>query len=127
MSTNALSGKPSDDKDQYGMTLDDWARLDALTDDEIHAAALTNPDNPPTKPEQLARWRRISPAKFARQKLGLTVEGFAKTDDIPAETLRAWERHEAEPSPAELAFLRAITRAPEAVAKALAPATEPAV
>ena len=98
-----------------------------MTDDEINAAALTDPDNPPTTPEHLARWRRISPAKFIRQKLGLSLEGFAKAYGIPTETLRAWERHETEPSPAELAFLRAITRAPEAVRQALAPETEPAV
>ena len=127
MSKSAISDKPSDGKDKYGMTPGDWARLDAMTDDEINAAALTDPDNPPTTPEQLARWRRISPAKFIRQKLGLSLEGFAKAYGIPTETLRAWERHETEPSPAELAFLRAITRAPEAVRQALAPETEPAV
>ena len=29
------------------------------------------------------------------------------------ETLRAWERHEAEPTPAETAYLRLIEREPE--------------
>ena len=48
----------SDERDQYGMTPADWARLDALTDEEITAAALSDPDNPPLTDEQLARFRR---------------------------------------------------------------------
>ena len=85
-----------------------------MTDEEIEAAALDDPDNPPTPPECLARMRRISPAKFIRQKLALSQEAFAAAYAIPLDTLKAWERYEAEPGPVELAYLRAIERAPEA-------------
>ena len=85
-----------------------------MTDEEVIAAALDDPDNPPTSPERLARMRRISPAKFIRQKLAMSQEGFAAAYAIPLDTLKAWERHEAEPSPVELAYLRAIERVPDA-------------
>jgi putative transcriptional regulator len=36
----------------------DWARVDAMTDDEVVAAAQSDPDAQPLTPEQLARMRR---------------------------------------------------------------------
>ena len=33
----------------------DWARLEAMTEDEIDANALVDPDNPPLTDEELAR------------------------------------------------------------------------
>jgi putative transcriptional regulator len=91
----------------------DW--IPPMTDAEITEAALSDPDCPPTPPARLERMRRISPARFIRQKLGLTPEGFANAYDIPIDTLQAWERHETEPTPVELAYLRAIVRAPQVV------------
>jgi DNA-binding transcriptional regulator YiaG len=88
-----------------------------MTDEEILTAALSDPDCPPTPPERLAKMRRISPARFIRQHLGMTVEAFADAYDIPADTLRAWERHQTQPTPVELAYLRAIHRSPEAIRK----------
>jgi hypothetical protein len=37
----------------------DWAKLDAMTDEEIEAAALSDPDNPPLTDEDFARVRVI--------------------------------------------------------------------
>jgi hypothetical protein len=37
----------------------DWAKLDAMTDEEIEAAARSDPDNPPLTDEELARMRVI--------------------------------------------------------------------
>ena len=37
----------------------DWAKLDAMTDEEIEAAALSDPDNPPLTDEDFARMRVI--------------------------------------------------------------------
>ena len=101
------------------MSPEEWAALDAMTDEQVHAAALADPDCQPSTPEQLARMRRVSPASFIRHKLRMTREAFSAAYGIPADTLRAWERHEIEPSPAELSYLRAIQSAPEAVADAL--------
>jgi putative transcriptional regulator len=63
--------------------------------------------------------RRIALVRFVRQQLGLTIEGFAEAYGIPADVVRTWERHEAEPTAAEMSFLKAIARAPDAVRKAL--------
>jgi putative transcriptional regulator len=38
----------------------DWARIDAMTDAEVTAAALSDPDAQPLTPERLARMRRVS-------------------------------------------------------------------
>jgi uncharacterized DUF497 family protein len=38
----------------------DWARLDAMTDEEVVAAALSDPDAQPLTPEQLAKMGRVS-------------------------------------------------------------------
>ncbi len=37
----------------------DWAELDAMSDEEIEAAALSDPDNPPLTDEDFARMRVI--------------------------------------------------------------------
>ena len=101
------------DRDRLGMTRADWERLHNLTDEEITAAALADPDAQPLTPEQLARARRPAPAKMIRQRLRMGQESFSATFGIPFDTLRAWERHEAEPTPTELAYLELIERAPE--------------
>ena len=101
-------------QDEFGMTPEDWAALDKMTDDEITAAALADPDAQPTSPERLARMRRVAPAKFIRQKLGMSQERFAAAYAIPLDLLASWERHACDPSPVELAYLRAIERAPDA-------------
>ena len=41
----------------------DWARLDAMTDEEVTAAALSDPDAQPLTSEQLAKMRRVSRVK----------------------------------------------------------------
>lgn len=38
----------------------DWARVRAMTDEEVMAAALSDPDAQPLGPEELARMRRVS-------------------------------------------------------------------
>jgi putative transcriptional regulator len=100
-------------RDKYGMTAEDWRRLDALTDEEITAAALKDPDNPPLTDEQLAQFRRPALSMNVRLKLRMGREAFSAAYGIPLETLRAWDRHEAEPTEVEIAYLRLIEREPE--------------
>lgn len=101
-------------RDQYGMTADDWRRFDAKTDEEIAADVASDPDSAPIQtPEQLARMRRVSLAKHVRHKLAMSREAFAAGYGIPLDTLNAWERHQAKPTPAEEAYLRLIEREPE--------------
>ena len=101
-------------RDTYGMMPEDWRRLDAMTDEEITAAALADPDAQPLTPEQLEAMRRRRPlCKVVRNKLCMTRQRFSESYGIPLDTLRAWERHEAEPTEVELAYLRLIERQPE--------------
>ena len=75
------------------------------TDDEIVAAALSDPDNQPMTGVQLAQMRRVSPAKRIRRKLGLSQEEFARRFQIPLGTLTDWEQHRREPDQAARAYL----------------------
>jgi putative transcriptional regulator len=125
--TSVKSRRPNKAKrDKYGMTPEDWARFDSMTDEEVTTRALADPDAQPMSKERLARAKRISPAKFARQKLAMTQEAFAETFRIPLGTLRDWEQHRREPDQAARAYLEVIARAPDIVRKALAEARESA-
>lgn len=97
----------------------DWAAFDALTEEEVMAAALSDPDAQPRTPEQLARGRRMSLAKFTRFKLGLSQEDFANRFGIPIGTLRDWEQHRSKPDQAAESYLKVIAKNPKAVMKAL--------
>ncbi len=70
----------------------DWSRFDALTDAEVHAAALADPDAQPLTEERLARMKRVPRARTLRRALGLTQEEFATRYHIPIGTLRDWDR-----------------------------------
>jgi putative transcriptional regulator len=85
-----------------------------------------DPENPPLSDEQLARMKRISPAKFLRRRLGLTQEEFAGRYQIPVGTLRDWEQHRSEPDAPARAYLKVIASDPIGVAEKLKAATRPA-
>ena len=97
--------------------------LRPMTDDEVMAAALADPDAQPLTPEDFARMRRTPRAKIIRRALGLTQEQFATRFGIPLGTLRDWEQGAAEPDAAARAYLPVIGRNPAAVAEALHPVT----
>jgi putative transcriptional regulator len=99
----------------------DWERLRAMTDDEVHAAAVSDPDAQPLTDVSLARMRRVPTIKTLRRALGLTQEEFATRFQIPLGTLRDWEQGRAEPDQPARAYLRVIARDPEAVQRALRP------
>ncbi len=101
----------------------DWARFDALTEEEINARALSDPDCPPSTPEQLAQFRRIPRVKWLRQfRLGLTQAEFAEAFHIPITTLRDWEQHRSKPDAPARALLLAIERDPDGMRRLLADA-----
>src|SRR6478752_6016028 len=70
----------------------DWERLRNMTEEEIEANALSDPDNPPLTEEELSRMRRVVDARRVRKKLKLTQVQFAETFEIPLGTLRDWEQ-----------------------------------
>jgi putative transcriptional regulator len=98
----------------------DWARLEALTDDNVMAAALSDPDAQPLSPEQLARMRRVSRVKVLRQRLKMTQAEFAEAFHLPITTLRDWEQRRSTPDAPARALLLAIERNPEVMRRLLA-------
>ena len=90
-----------------------------MTDAEVHAAALADPDAQPLTEAGMARARRVPLARTLRRALGLTQEEFAARYQIPLGTLRDWEQGRAEPDQPARAYLKAIAGNPEAGHKAL--------
>jgi putative transcriptional regulator len=98
----------------------DWLRVDALTDAEVHAAAMADPDARPMTPEEMAKARRVPRVRTLRRALGLTQEEFAARYHIPLGTLRDWEQGRTEPDQPTRAYLKVIASNPEEVSRALA-------
>lgn len=98
----------------------DWARLEAMTEEEIEANALSDPDNPPLTDEELARMRPVPQPSRIRERLKLTQEQFAEQFEIPLGTLRDWEQGLSLPDRSARTLLRVIEQDPEAVCNALA-------
>jgi putative transcriptional regulator len=103
----------------------DWAAFNAMTDEEVHAAALADPDAQPLTEEQLARLKPVSRAKIVRMKLHLTQEQFAERYGIPLSTLRDWEQYRTEPDRAAQSYIEAIAAFPEGIAEVLAKRRQP--
>ena len=97
----------------------DWTALRTMTEEEINAAALTDPDNPPLTPERAKHLKRVPRVKVIRRALKLTQEEFAARFHIPLGTLRDWEQGKTEPDQAARAYLTVIARNPKAVTDAL--------
>lgn len=90
-----------------------------MTDEEIEAAARSDPDNPPLTPEDFKRMKRVPRVKIIRRALRLSQEEFAERYRIPIGTLRDWEQGRSEPDQAARAYLSVIAREPEMVRRAL--------
>jgi putative transcriptional regulator len=100
-------------------TQHDWSRFDAMTEEERHAAAMSDPDARPLTPADFKRMKRTPRVKIIRRALGLTQEQFAARFRIPLGTLRDWEQGVAQPDQSARAYLTVIARDPDAVRKAL--------
>ena len=97
----------------------DWARFDALTEEEIEQNALADPDNPPLTPERLAKMRRVPNPKKLRLSLGLTQEEFSRQFEITLGTLRDWESGRRHLDRTAVSYLTVIEKNPDAVRQAL--------
>jgi putative transcriptional regulator len=100
-------------------TEEEEARLDAMSDEEVEAAARADRDNPPLTPERLARARRVVDVAELRRRLGLTQTEFARRYQLPVGTVRDWEQGRSMPDAPARALLRAIASEPELVERAL--------
>jgi putative transcriptional regulator len=90
-----------------------------MSESEVMAAALADPDAKPFSAAQLARMRHTPRAKLIRRALRLTQEEFAARFCIPLDTLRNWEEGASEPDQPARAYLTVIARRPGAVTEAL--------
>lgn len=109
----------SDDATMKKIGKHDWRRFDALTDEEVHAPALRDPDARSVSDEEFRRARKVPRAKTLRRALGLTQEEFAARYHIPIGTLRDWEQGRSEPDQPARAYLHVIARDPEGARRAL--------
>ncbi len=57
-----------------GRAKTDWSALDAMTEEEKHAAALSDPDAQPITKEKWERMKRVPRTKTIRRALGLSQE-----------------------------------------------------
>jgi putative transcriptional regulator len=96
-----------------------WARIDAMTDEEVHAAARADPGARPMTPGEMAKARRAPRVKTLRRVLGLTQEEFAARYRIPIGTLRDWEQGRTEPDQSARAYIKVIASDPDWVSRAL--------
>lgn len=102
------------------MTPQEWARLEAMTPEQLVQNALDDPDNPPFTEEEL---ERLSSARFVRETraaTGLSQDKFAQTFGVNVARLRDWEQGRHLPDSFSLSFLRVIAKNPRAVEEALA-------
>lgn len=98
----------------------DWERVDAMTEEEIWANAVSDPDNPPYNEAELnAEW--AAHIRALRENSGLTQIAFSDQFRIPLGTLRDWEQGVSRPDAAARAYLQVIERETEAVLRALSP------
>ena len=90
-----------------------------MTEEEIHAAALSDPEALPMTEAELRNARRVPRVKTMRRALHLTQEEFAARYHIPLGTLRDWEQGRSEPDQTAKAYLKVIAANPEAIYQAL--------
>jgi putative transcriptional regulator len=90
-----------------------------MSEAEVHAAAMADPDARPMTDEEWARARKVPRVRTIRRALGLTQEEFAVRYQIPLGTLRDWEQGRSEPDQPARAYLKVIARDPDGVWQSL--------
>lgn len=117
MSEKIIRYRPGTDPKPEDHT--NWERLRRMTDEEIEAAALSDPDALPMTDDELAQAYRPSEVIAIRKHLGLSQAAFARRFHINLRTLQDWEQGRRVPEEIARTYLRVISRNSEAVAAAL--------
>ena len=102
------------------MSAAELARLDAMTDEEIEAAARSDPDALPLTEDELQQFERVPNLKAIRKKLGLSQKEFAETFHLSLSAVRDWEQGRFVPDRAARTLLKVVAHNPDAVKEALA-------
>jgi putative transcriptional regulator len=103
--------------ESYPETDTDWVAVEAITDEQIRAAALSDPDTVPVPVYDTPGLTPVPNVKRLRESLGLTQEAFAAAYRIPVGTLRDWEQCRKNPDAPARAYLMVIAKNPQAVAE----------
>lgn len=98
------------------LTEEERARLDAMTDEEITAAAESDPDNPPLTEAEFEIFDDVNFIRSVREKTGLSQAKFAEAYQINPARLRDLEQGRTRPDSAMRAYLTIIARRPDMVA-----------
>lgn len=94
-------------------------KLKAMTEDEIEAAASSDPDNLPLDDENIKKTIPvINPVKI-RKKLRMTQAQFAEVYNFNLRTLQDWEQGRFIPDRSSLLILNMIYHHPEEVKRML--------
>src|ERR1700727_470982 len=93
----------------------DWSQFDAMSDEDRHAAAASDPDCPPSTEEQLARAYRLPDIKAIRRRLNMTQQEFARQFHLSLGAVRDWEQGSHQPDHAARTLLKVIAFSPEIV------------
>ena len=102
----------------------DWARIDAMTDEDIARQIAEDPDVAPDMAEALERgefeivWG--IDLEQVRSRTGLDQTAFARRFGLPIEELKKWEAAGRAPDRVVWMYLKLIEREPEAAARAVA-------
>ena len=104
------------------MSRETRARLGAMTDGEITAAAKGDPDNGPLTDEEIVRIRAIRIAKRARMRAGMTQAAFAEAYRVNLARLRDIEqgRKGKAPDAVLVSFLALVADDPERARRVVA-------
>jgi putative transcriptional regulator len=97
----------------------DWERMANMTEAEIEANALSDPDNPPLTDEDLLRSLHMPNPHEIRERMGLSRLEFARRFHLSPYEVRKWEEGELWRNPAGMMILRLIDKHPEAVLDAI--------
>jgi putative transcriptional regulator len=87
-------------------------RFSKVTDAELEARALSDPDNPPLTQRQLNRMALAREVRLTREKTGLSQPQFAARFHIGLARLRDFEQARSEPDFIVRVFLRMILEDP---------------
>ncbi len=101
-------------------TSSERARLEAMSDEAMDAAAMADPVNPAWTEDKLERAAIARDVRRARVATGLTQEAFAARFHIKLARLKDWEQGRFAPDSVAAAYLKVIRLEPRAVVRALA-------
>ena len=101
------------------LTAEQAARLDRMSEDDIAAAARSDPDDPPLNAEELAHIGAARRVRAVRLRSGLSQTEFARAFHINVARLRDLEQGRTRADSALLAYLAVIDKAPRTVRRVL--------